>query len=140
MAAMETAPDGKKANDESPPLNEDYRIWKKNAPFLYDCVLTHALEWPSLTVQWLPDVRRPADRDVSEHKLILGTQSGDQEPNYLMIAEVRLPRAHLALSLLSAAYSHSILVSRLLCQMKMYTLTRASMTTRRRRWAATAAR
>ena len=32
-------------------INEEYKIWKKNSPFLYDLVLTHALEWPSLTVQ-----------------------------------------------------------------------------------------
>jgi histone-binding protein RBBP4 len=36
-------------------INENYKIWKKNVPFLYDMVVTHALEWPSLTVQWLPD-------------------------------------------------------------------------------------
>jgi hypothetical protein len=34
------------------------QIWKKNSPFLYDLVMTHALEWPSLTVQWLPDETR----------------------------------------------------------------------------------
>ena len=42
-------------------LNEEYKIWKKNTPFLYDMVMTHALEWPSLTVQWLPEVKRSAD-------------------------------------------------------------------------------
>jgi hypothetical protein len=36
-------------------INEEYKIWKKNTPFLYDLVMTHALEWPSLTCQWLPD-------------------------------------------------------------------------------------
>ena len=35
-------------------INEEYKVWKKNAPYLYDVVLTHALDWPSLTVQWLP--------------------------------------------------------------------------------------
>ena len=35
-------------------MNEEYKIWKKNTPFLYDLVITHALAWPSLTVQWLP--------------------------------------------------------------------------------------
>jgi histone-binding protein RBBP4 len=35
----------------------EYAIWKKNAPFLYDCVLTSALDWPSLTTQWLPGKR-----------------------------------------------------------------------------------
>ena len=28
---------------------------KKNAPYLYDLVVTHALDWPSLTCQWFPD-------------------------------------------------------------------------------------
>lgn len=32
-------------------INEEYKIWKKNCPYLYDLVITHALEWPSLTVQ-----------------------------------------------------------------------------------------
>jgi histone-binding protein RBBP4 len=35
-------------------VNEEYKIWKKNSPFLYDLLLSHALEWPSLTVEWLP--------------------------------------------------------------------------------------
>jgi len=39
-------------------INEEYKIWKKNTPFLYDLVMTHALEWPSLTAQWLPDITR----------------------------------------------------------------------------------
>ena len=25
------------------------------SPFLYDIVVTHALEWPTLTAQWFPD-------------------------------------------------------------------------------------
>jgi hypothetical protein len=36
-------------------INDEYKIWKKNTPFLYDLIMTHALEWPSLTVQWIPD-------------------------------------------------------------------------------------
>ena len=39
---------------EEKKINEEYKIWKKNAPFLYDLIITHPLEWPSLTVQWLP--------------------------------------------------------------------------------------
>lgn len=39
-------------------INEEYKIWKKNTPFLYDLVMTHALEWPSLTSQWLPEVTK----------------------------------------------------------------------------------
>ena len=61
------------ATVEEKVINEEYKIWKKNTPFLcvprrclgtffhiyfvsYDLVMTHALEWPSLTVQWLPDI------------------------------------------------------------------------------------
>lgn len=39
-------------------INEEYKVWKKNSPFLYDLVITHALMWPTLTVQWLPDIER----------------------------------------------------------------------------------
>jgi len=34
-----------------------YKTWKKNSPFLYDLLLSTALEWPTLTTQWLPDVQ-----------------------------------------------------------------------------------
>lgn len=27
-------------------ITEEYKVWKKNTPFLYDVVMTHALEWP----------------------------------------------------------------------------------------------
>jgi hypothetical protein len=39
-------------------VNEEYKIWKKNAPFLYDLVVSQALDWPSLTCQWFPDIER----------------------------------------------------------------------------------
>lgn len=56
-------------------INEEYKIWKKNTPFLYDLVMTHALEWPSLTAQWLPDVTHPEGKDYSVHRLLLGTHT-----------------------------------------------------------------
>ena len=94
------------------------QIWKKNCPFLYDLVMTHALEWPSLTVEWLPgsttayvshlsfslsDCERAHVRNVSflphrsdnsnytEQQVILGTHTSDGEQNHLMLATVRLP-------------------------------------------------
>lgn len=71
-------------------INEEYKIWKKNTPFLYDLVMTHALEWPSLTAQWLPDVQRPPNADYSVHRIILGTHTSDEQ-NHLVIATVQLP-------------------------------------------------
>lgn len=76
-------------------ISEEYRVWKKNTPFLYDFILTHALDWPSLTVQWLPDEGKSTSAaDLVNHKLIIGTQSDESaeaEANYLMIADVLLP-------------------------------------------------
>lgn len=74
-------------------INEEYRVWRKNSPLLYDWVKNYALEWPSLTVQWLPEVTRSATRgNFNVHNLILGTHTSDvNEPNYLMVAEVELP-------------------------------------------------
>ena len=66
----------------------EYKIWKKNTPFLYDLVVTHALEWPSLTAQWLPDVTESSD--FHTHRLILGTHTSDEQ-NHLLIASVQLP-------------------------------------------------
>jgi WD40 repeat protein len=72
-------------------INEEYKIWKKNAPYLYDLVVTHALEWPSLTVQWFPDVERPPGKNYHIKRLLLGTHTSDEEQNYLQIAAVQLP-------------------------------------------------
>lgn len=34
-----------KEQDMEAQIEEEYSIWKKNSPFLYDCVVTHQLEW-----------------------------------------------------------------------------------------------
>ena len=44
--------------DDERQIEDDYKIWKKNSAFLYDVIMTHALEWPSLTVQWLPQMTK----------------------------------------------------------------------------------
>eukprot|EP00002_Diphylleia_rotans_P038977 TRINITY_DN8936_c0_g1_i1.p1 TRINITY_DN8936_c0_g1~~TRINITY_DN8936_c0_g1_i1.p1 ORF type:complete len:418 (-),score=98.49 TRINITY_DN8936_c0_g1_i1:340-1593(-) len=79
------------AESEEQVINEEYKIWKKNTPFLYDMVVTHALEWPSLTVQWLPEKTLTADGKYGMHRAVLGTHTSDNEQNYLIIADVKLP-------------------------------------------------
>jgi len=71
-------------------INEEYKIWKKNTPFLYDMIMTHALEWPSLTCQWMPDVTHNEGKNYSSHRLILGTHTSD-EHNHLLIASIQIP-------------------------------------------------
>jgi len=79
-------------------INEEYKVWKKNTPFLYDLVITKALEWPSLSCQWLPDVQVPSGADYSIQQLLLGTHTSEEEQNYLMVAEVRIPASGVAAS------------------------------------------
>ena len=70
-------------------IDAEYKIWKKNTPFLYDFVLTHALEWPSLTCQFLPTVRKVGDT-AEELSLLLGTHTTGEQ-NYLMMASCIIP-------------------------------------------------
>jgi|LauGreDrversion4_2_1035121.scaffolds.fasta_scaffold6064119_1 histone-binding protein RBBP4 len=35
---------------------EEYNIWKKNTPYLYDSLVTQSLYSPSLTVDYFTDV------------------------------------------------------------------------------------
>ena len=89
---MAAAANAAAADDEERAISEDYKIWKKNTPFLYDMVMTHALEWPSLTVQWLPYKQQPNEStsDYVTHRLILGTHTSDEQ-NHLVIAKLQLP-------------------------------------------------
>lgn len=73
-------------------LEEEYNVWLRNSVYLYDYQKTYGLEWPSLTVQWLPGIQdHPDDKDLCVQNLLLGTHASDGEPNYLLLAEVTLP-------------------------------------------------
>lgn len=92
-------------------VNEEYKTWKKNAPFLYDLMLSTALEWPTLSTQWLPDkqsyvslstvflvANQPSapDKDYATHRLLIGTHTSSEAQNYLQIAHVQLPKPLIA--------------------------------------------
>jgi histone-binding protein RBBP4 len=69
---------------------EEHQNWKKNAPVLYDLVISQPLEWPSLTVQWLPSHSR-SPGSARSHRLVLGTHTSDETPNHLLLADAALP-------------------------------------------------
>ncbi|THH33170.1 hypothetical protein EUX98_g1021 [Antrodiella citrinella] len=81
------------AEEENKLINEEYKTWKKNAPYLYDVVITHALDWPSLTCQWFPDKESPPNKPYTVHRLLLGTHTSGQAQDYLQIAQIQLPKA-----------------------------------------------
>ncbi|KAK9468475.1 WD40-repeat-containing domain protein [Lipomyces arxii] len=72
-------------------INEEYKIWKKNSPFLYDLVISSALEWPTLTTQWFPDKEDHPGKGYSTHRLLLGTHTSGNDQNYLQIVHVNMP-------------------------------------------------
>lgn len=86
---------GQKAEEEAilaeKVINEEYKVWKKNSPFLYDSVMSNALEWPTLTVQWFKDKETHVGKNYSSHRLLLGTHTSGNDQNYLQIADVQLP-------------------------------------------------
>lgn len=87
---MATAVVNAAADLESRTINEEYKIWKKNAPYLYDVVMSHALEWPSLTAQWLPYLKAQDDKN-NTFRVILGTHTSD-EMNHVLIVNVKIPK------------------------------------------------
>ncbi|EGO05289.1 hypothetical protein SERLA73DRAFT_174369 [Serpula lacrymans var. lacrymans S7.3] len=80
------------AEEENKLINEEYKTWKKNAPYLYDMVITHAFDWPSLTCQWFPDKESPPNKPYTVHRLLLGTHTSGQAQDYLRIATVQIPK------------------------------------------------
>ncbi len=79
--------------DEKNEIEEEYKIWKKNTPFLYDILITKCLEWPSLTVNWIKKSHLISNNLVSYDKqqVLLGTQTSEQDKNYLIFANIKLP-------------------------------------------------
>lgn len=75
-------------------ISEEYKLWKKNVPFLYDYMMTRALEWPSPIVQWFPETEILVDDtrgiEFTNQRLLLGTNTQTEE-NYLTITSVQLP-------------------------------------------------
>lgn len=98
---------------EEAKLRAEYSIWKKNTPFLYDLILTTRLTWPSLTVEWLPEVQTlippPTDSTdntnnnglkskdlyteavMARYKLLLGTQTSGKATEFVRIGRIDLP-------------------------------------------------
>ena len=71
--------------------NEEKKIWKRNIPLYYKYLVSHILEWPSLTCQYMPIFIENEEKEFINQKIIIGTNTGDKSSNYLYIANIRLP-------------------------------------------------
>ena len=73
-------------------VEEEFSVWKKNTPLLYDLFISQPLQWPSLTVHWLPSSPQSHFHpSFNIHKLLLATHTAQGDPNFLMLADASLP-------------------------------------------------
>ena len=70
-------------------INDEYKTWKKNSPYLYDLMISRALQWPSLTVDWLPN--KDWVGDYSVQKIAIGTHTNRSEQDMIRICNVKIP-------------------------------------------------
>lgn len=72
------------SKDETDVITEDYLLWKKNTPLLYDLLLSYAKTWPCLTIEWLPHITTSPDtQDADIHQLVLGTNVSDSPTSHI---------------------------------------------------------
>jgi len=87
---QEDEADENEDDEEMKIIQEEYRVWKKNAPFLYDVCLKHNLPSAPLTCQWLPP-KTEVESEYSSHEILVGMKRTETVTNCLSVMKVFLP-------------------------------------------------
>lgn len=72
-------------------VNEEFKIWKKTVPLLYDTIYTQALQHALLSVDFLPQYTWSSDKSRISVQLVLGTNSFTKGQDYVRLASLDLP-------------------------------------------------
>lgn len=72
-------------------INEEFKIWKKTVPLLYDTIYTQALESPLLSVQFLPSYTVSEDKNKISVQAVFGTNTSGREQDHIKLAQLELP-------------------------------------------------
>lgn len=72
-------------------INEEFKIWKKTVPLLYDTIHTHVLESPLLSVQFLPNYVVSENKNKISVQLVFGTNTSGRDQDYVKLAQLDLP-------------------------------------------------
>lgn len=70
------------------PSKQKYIKWNKNIPFNYNFILIQNLKWPSLTIQWFPQIKYHSDKNITTQQLLYTTHTSKQDSEYLHIATI----------------------------------------------------
>ncbi|KAI7686486.1 hypothetical protein SSS_09950 [Sarcoptes scabiei] len=76
-------------------ISDEYKLWKKNVPFMYDYLINRIFEYPTPVVQWFDSIEQIDDDDQDGsivQKLLVATNPGPFEDDYyLAVHSVILP-------------------------------------------------
>lgn len=72
-------------------INEEFKIWKKTVPLLYNSIHTHALKWPLLTVDFSPKYTISDDKNSIYALFVTGTNTSLRAPDSVSISSIKLP-------------------------------------------------
>lgn len=67
-------------------IDQEYDLWKKNCQYMYDFVYETNLRWPSLSVQWFPQVEYDEETQTLTSDLLLGTNTSSESVENVKIA------------------------------------------------------
>ena len=72
-------------------VNEEFKIWKKTVPLLYDTIHSYTLDSSSLVFQWLPNYTYSESKETISLSYVIGTNSSDSSQNFLKLGSLDLP-------------------------------------------------
>lgn len=72
-------------------VNEEFKIWKKTVPLLYDTIHTLALHYPLLSADFFPSYTVSDNKNQITTRLALGTNTSGKDQDYIHIVDVTLP-------------------------------------------------
>lgn len=76
---------------ESESIIDEQRIWKKNTKLFYNLLISHRLQWPSLSVEWLRYRGEEKSLGYCTHRIVYGTFTSSEEPEQLIVDAVKVP-------------------------------------------------
>ncbi|WLF81403.1 hypothetical protein PVL30_005200 [Lodderomyces elongisporus] len=73
-------------------VNEEFKIWKKTVPLLYDLIHTFALPEVSTVVQWIPEYKKSnGNGNFTETTFLLASNCVNKADNCVQLGSVKLP-------------------------------------------------
>lgn len=74
-------------------INEEYKIWKKTSPLLYDLLYTYACDSPPLTAKWMNNYevdKTSENEEFINANILMGTNAKEGQ-NHVKLVSVSLP-------------------------------------------------